>query len=76
MKPADTSDEAYQRQLEVWRAKSVGERLKAVLDMSDFVRECAKARIRKQHPEMSELEVMHQLIYELHGVRVGDKLKE
>lgn len=70
MKPADTSDEAYRRQMEVWRKKSVGQRLKAVLDMSEFVRECAKARIRKQHPEMSEPEVIHQLIYELYGVRV------
>ncbi len=49
MKPADTSEEAYQRQLEVWRNMTGGERLQRALEMSEFVRECAKSRIRKDH---------------------------
>lgn len=70
MRPRDTSEEAHRIQLEVWRRKSGSERLKAIFEMSEFVRECAKSRIRKQHPDLTEQEVTNQLIFELYGVRV------
>ena len=68
MKPADTSDEAYRRQLEVWREMTGAQRLAIAFDLSDFVRDCAKSRIRKNHPELTEPEVTRRLIFELYGV--------
>ncbi|MEM6792393.1 MAG: hypothetical protein AAF725_00295 [Acidobacteriota bacterium] len=44
------------------------QRLRIALDMSDFVRECAKSRIRKRHPEMTEQEVTRELIREMYDV--------
>ena len=68
MKPADTSEEVYRRQLEVWRNMTGGERLQKTLEMSEFVRECTKSRIRKDHPELTEPQVTRRLIFELYGV--------
>ena len=70
MRPADTSKEAYRRQLEVWRNMTSSERLRRTLEMSEFVRECAKSRIRRDHPELTEPEVIRRLIFELYGVEV------
>ena len=44
------------------------QRLKVALDMSEFVRECAKSRIRKRQPEMTEEQVTRELIREMYGV--------
>ncbi|MEM9292118.1 MAG: hypothetical protein AAGD01_10595 [Acidobacteriota bacterium] len=44
------------------------QRLKIALDMSEFVRECAKSRIHKRHPELNEQQVTRELIREMYGV--------
>lgn len=44
------------------------QRLRVALDMSELVRECAKSRIRKRHPEMTEEQVTRELIREMYDV--------
>ena len=67
-RPLDTSADADRAQLEVYRRMTGAQRLKIALDMSEFVRECAKSRIRKRHPEMTEEQVARELIREMYDV--------
>ena len=48
---SDTSPEAQAIQIEIYRAMSGEQRLILALEMSVFVRDLAKVRIRKEHPE-------------------------
>ncbi|MEM1203432.1 MAG: hypothetical protein AAGN66_09420 [Acidobacteriota bacterium] len=66
--PPDTHADAHRAQLEVYRRMTGAQRLKIALDMSEFVRECAKSRIRKRYPEMTEREVTRELIREMYDV--------
>jgi hypothetical protein len=59
---SDTSPEAQAIQLEIYRAMSGEQRLLMALEMSDFVRDLAKARIRREHPEWPESEVNRELL--------------
>lgn len=67
-RPLDTSTDADRAQFEVYRRMTGAQRLKIALDMSEFVRECAKSRIRKLYPKMTEKEVTRELIREMYGV--------
>ena len=67
-RPLDTSADADRAQFEVYRQMTGAQRLRIALDMSEFVRECAKSHIRKRHPEMTEQEVTRELIREMYGV--------
>ena len=58
----DTSPAAQAVQLRVQQAMSGEQRLLMAFEMSLFVRELAKARIRTEHPEWSEAEVARELI--------------
>ena len=66
--PLDTSADADRAQFEVYRRMTGAQRLRVALDMSEFVRECAKSRIRKRHPGMSEEQVTRELIREMYDV--------
>ena len=68
VRPLDTSADADRAQFEVYRRMTGAQRLKVALDMSEFVRECAKSRIRKRQPEMTEEQVTRELIREMYGV--------
>ena len=50
----DTSPEAEQVQLEIFRKMTGERRLKLALEMSDFARELSLSRIRAEHPEWSD----------------------
>ncbi|MEM9555512.1 MAG: hypothetical protein AAGC60_14745 [Acidobacteriota bacterium] len=67
-RPLDTSADADRAQFEVYRRMTGAQRLKVALDLSEFVRECAKSHIRKRHPEMTEPEVTRELIREMYNV--------
>ena len=67
-RPLDTSADADRAQFEAYRRMTGAQRLKIALDMSEFVRECAKSRIRKRHPEMTDQEVTRELIREMYNV--------
>lgn len=70
MRPLDTSPEAYQVQLSILQAMAPGERSAIACHLSEFVREMIMQRIRREHPEFSDRQVMAQFIFEVHGVRV------
>ncbi|MCG8462955.1 MAG: hypothetical protein MI919_42260 [Holophagales bacterium] len=67
-RPLDTSADADRAQFEVYRRMTGAQRLRIALDMSELVRECAKSRIRKWHPEMTEEQVTRELIREMYDV--------
>ena len=58
----DTSPAARAVQLRVQQAMSGEQRLLMALEMSLFVRELAKERIRTEYPEWSHAEVTRELI--------------
>lgn len=62
MSISDTSPEAAEVQLGVFRRMTGEQRLKLALEMSDFAREISLSRIRFEHPEWSEWEVKRELL--------------
>jgi hypothetical protein len=65
----DTTPEAKQIQIEGYRRMGAQRRIEIALDLSETVRELAKVRIRKQHPDFDEQAVHDQLMWELYGFR-------
>lgn len=59
---SDTSPEAAEIQLEVFRRMTGEQRLKIAMEMSDFARELSLSRIRAEHPEWSEWQVKRELL--------------
>ena len=58
----DTSPEAQAIQLDIYKKMSGEQRLILALEMSVFVRDLAKVRIRKEHPEWPESEVTREIL--------------
>jgi hypothetical protein len=58
----DTSAKAQAVQVQIHRAMTEEQRLLLALDMSLFSRALAKARIRQEHPEWTEVEVTRELL--------------
>ena len=67
--PLDTSAEAAHVQTEIHRALGGPRRLQLACQMSETVRELARARIRSKHPEFDESATRDWLTWELYGVR-------
>jgi hypothetical protein len=65
----DTSDEAAHVQAEIVRNMGAERRFQLACQMSEMVRELARARIRSQHPEMDDAQVRDRLTWELYGYR-------
>ena len=58
----DTSPSAQALQLQIQRAMTGEQRILLALEMSLFVRELSRARIRQEHPEWPESAVDRELI--------------
>lgn len=54
---SDTSPEAAEVQLRIYRAMSGEQKILIALEMSEFARELAKARIREDHPDWEKWQV-------------------
>lgn len=67
--PLDTSAEAAHVQTEIYRALRGPRRLQLACQMSETVRDLARARIRSKHPEFDESATRDWLTWELYGVR-------
>ena len=67
--PLDTSVEAARVQTEIHRALGAPRRLQLACQMSEAVRDLARARIRSKHPEFDESAIRDRLLWELYGVR-------
>jgi len=58
---ADTSSSAQALQLKIQRSMTGEQRLLLAIEMSLFARELAKERIRREHPEWSDVEITREL---------------
>ena len=58
----DTSPSAQGVQLQIQRAMTGEQRLLMAFEMSQFARELAKERIRREHPDWPETRVARELI--------------
>lgn len=65
----DTTAEAAEVLARVHRQLSGARKIIIACQMSDSVREMARARIRVSMPQLDEASVREQLIWELYGVR-------
>lgn len=62
MRPLDTSAEAEALQREIQRRLGGPSRLRLALDMSGAARALALARLRRRHPDYSELDLKKVLL--------------
>lgn len=62
MAVTDTSTWAQALQLHIQRAMPGEQRLLLAMEMSLFARELAKERIRREHPEWSEMQIARELV--------------
>ena len=60
--PFDTSPEAEAVQLRVLKSMSNEQRFLIALDMSESLRAIARERIRQEHPDWSERQVVRELL--------------
>ena len=67
--PLDTSAEAGHVQTKIHRRLGAPRRFEIACQLSETVRELARARIRSKHPEFDEAAIRDWLIWELYGVR-------
>ena len=65
----DTSAEAAHIQTEIHRALGAPRRLQLACEMSETVRDLARARIRSKHAKFDDSATRDWLIWELYGVR-------
>jgi hypothetical protein len=68
MRSRDTSEKAAAIADEVNRALTPEQRLMQAWELSEFLREMAKAALRSRHPEYTEDEVHRALTIQLYGV--------
>ena len=65
----DTRPEARAVQSAVYRRMGAAGRVSIAFDLSDTVRELARARIRRQRPDFDDRAVEDELMWELYGYR-------
>lgn len=59
---SDTSPAIRKMQLEIERAMTGEQRLLRAFEMSELARELAKARIRSEHPDWNEAQIMCEFL--------------
>lgn len=57
--PADTDQESFQIQLQLWRAMSAEQKFAQVFQLCDDARALVVDGIRSRHPEYSEDQIKH-----------------
>ncbi len=65
----DTTPEAREVQTAVYRRMGGARRVEIAFELSELVRDLARARIRKQHPSFDDRAVEDELLWELYGFR-------
>jgi mRNA-degrading endonuclease toxin of MazEF toxin-antitoxin module len=74
LRPRDTSEAAFERQLDALRAMSPGERLAIGAAMSDEIRVLAEAGIRDRHPTDTDAQIADALARILLGPELARKV--
>lgn len=62
MTARDTSPEAEEVQLAIFRRMTGEQRLKIAMEMSEFAREVSLSRIRAEHPDWTEWQARKELL--------------
>ncbi len=65
----DTTPEARKVQTAVYRRLGGARRVEIAFELSELVRDLARARIRRQHPLFDDRAVEDELLWELYGFR-------
>ena len=65
--PLDTSPEAEEFQLEIFRRMTSARRLEIALEMSESMRNVTLSGLRHRNPDMSEEELMRELMRIMYG---------
>lgn len=73
MRAADTSPEAHARQIQLYREAGTQRRAEMVDEMSELVRELARAGVRSRHPEFSEEQVTAEVRRIFYGAAANGK---
>ncbi len=53
----DTTEEIYRKQFEIFMAKPLKERFILNLELTEFVIETSKKRIKRENPDFTEIEI-------------------
>jgi hypothetical protein len=67
MQPRDTTARAAAIASDLNRAAGPVKRFEQALELSDFLRELAKAGLRARHPEYSDEELLRALTLQIHA---------
>ena len=65
----DTAPDIFLMQAAIYRRLGAQRRLELACQMSETVRDLARARIRAKHPDLDETGIREVLIWELYGIR-------
>ena len=65
----DMTPDAREVQTAVYRSMGGARRVEIAFELSELVRDLARARIRMQHPEFDNRSVEDELLWELYGFR-------
>ena len=71
--PADTDPETFEVLVDCWRASSIADRVMLVDQVTADVELMARLGIEAAHPEMSEVEVRHELARRRFGAELADE---
>lgn len=71
--PADTDPETFEVLVDCWRASSIADRVAMVDQITADVELMARLGIRAAHPDMSEVEVRHELARRRFGAELADE---
>jgi len=70
--PADTEPEVFRLLVERWRTMTVAERVELIDQINADVELLAVAGIKAERPELSEVQVRHELARRRFGSRLAD----
>ena len=73
MAPLDTAAAAADMQTEIHRRMGPEARVRLALEMSELVRQCARAGIAARNPSYSARQVTEALIHQLYGITVSQR---
>ncbi|MEA2162807.1 MAG: hypothetical protein QOK37_934 [Thermoanaerobaculia bacterium] len=69
MAARDTTPEAAAVQREAYRRAGPAGRLRIAMELSDLVREFARAGVRMRHPEYTPEDISKELLWQIYGLR-------
>jgi hypothetical protein len=74
MRARDTSQDAHELQVRLYRAMTPGQRSELALRMSDDARRIAAEGIKLRHPDYSERDIRRALVALLYGKDAASKI--